>query len=100
MSAPVPQPHEILWSLTNAVVASRSLHVIAELGVADQIDDEPVRIEELAAACGADPDGLDRVLRLLAAFGIFAGIPTATGTRRPPGSCAATTRCPCVPSPG
>ena len=66
-----PQPHEIVWTLTNAVVASRALHVIAELGVADQIDDEPVGIDELAGGCGADPDGLDRVLRLLAAFGIF-----------------------------
>ena len=73
MSASVLQPHEIIWSLTNAVVVSRSLQVIAELGVADQIGEEPVGIEELAGACGADPDGLDRVLRLLAAFGIFEG---------------------------
>jgi hypothetical protein len=72
MSAPAAQPHEILWMLTNAVVASRSLHVVAELGVADQIDDVPVETQDLAAACGADPDGLDRVLRLLTAFGIFA----------------------------
>ena len=72
MSGPAPQPHEILWMLTNAVVASRSLHVVAELGVADQIDDVPVETQDLAAACAADPDGLDRVLRLLTAFGIFA----------------------------
>ena len=52
-------------------MASRSLQVIAELGVADQIADEPVEVAELAAACGADPDGPDRVLRLLAAAGIF-----------------------------
>ena len=31
-----------------------------------------MRTRDLAAACGADPDGLDRVLRLLTAFGIFA----------------------------
>ncbi len=68
-----PQPHEIIWTLANAVVASRALHVIAELGVADQITDEPVSIDELAATCSADPDGLDRVLRLLAAYGIFEG---------------------------
>ena len=66
-----PKPHEIVWTLTNAVVASRSLQVIAELGVADQITDELVSIEQLAAASGADADGLDRVLRLLAAYGIF-----------------------------
>jgi Dimerisation domain len=72
MSTAVLQPHEVLWSLTNGIVASRSLHVVAELGVADRIAEEPVGVEELAAACGADSDGLDRVLRLLAAFGIFA----------------------------
>lgn len=71
MSTSDPQPHEIVWALTNAVVASRSVQVMAELGVADRIADEPVGIAELAAACGADPDGLDRVLRLLTTYGIF-----------------------------
>lgn len=66
-----PQPHEIIWTLTNAGIPSRSLHVVAELGVADQIDDEPVSVKELATACGADVDALDRVLRLLVAHGIF-----------------------------
>ncbi|MFN2568663.1 MAG: hypothetical protein ABR564_03565, partial [Candidatus Dormibacteria bacterium] len=65
------QPHEIIWNLTNAVVASRSLHVAAELGVADHIDDCPVAVDELAVACVADPEGLERVLNLLAARGIF-----------------------------
>ncbi|MDQ3954231.1 MAG: hypothetical protein M3285_01595 [Actinomycetota bacterium] len=65
------QPHEIIWNLTNAVVASRSLHVVAKIGLADQIGDEPVSIKELASACNADVDALDRVLRLLAAHGIF-----------------------------
>lgn len=66
------QPHEIVWDLTNAVVASRCLHVAAELGVADHIGDEPVPVEELASRCDADPDALDRVLRLLAVHGLFA----------------------------
>jgi hypothetical protein len=34
------QPHEVIWMLTNAGVASRCLHVVAELGVADAVDDE------------------------------------------------------------
>lgn len=70
-ATPAAQPHEIVWMLTNAVVASRSLHVAAELGVADHIADEIVSVKELASACAADPDGLDRVLRLLVAHGIF-----------------------------
>jgi hypothetical protein len=65
------QPHEIIWSVTNAVVVSRSLHVVAEIGVADHIEDEPVSVKELASACGTDVDALDRVLRLLAAHGVF-----------------------------
>ena len=67
-----PAPHEALWALANAGVASRSLHVVAELGVADQIDDRScVPVDELARRCDASADGLDRVLRLLAAHGVF-----------------------------
>lgn len=64
-------PHEIVWNMTNAVIPSRSLHVVAELGVADHLGDEVVGVKELATACGADPDALDRVLALLATHGIF-----------------------------
>ena len=42
-----------------------------DLGVADHIGDQPVRISELASSCGVDPDGLDRVLRLFTTHGIF-----------------------------
>jgi C-methyltransferase len=64
-------PHEIVWELSNAIIASRSLHVVAELGVADHIGDEPVSAERLALACQASPDALDRALRLLVTFGLF-----------------------------
>jgi hypothetical protein len=43
-------PHEIIWTLTNAGVASRCLHVVAELGVADAMTDESVSAAELASA--------------------------------------------------
>ena len=69
--SPVAQPHEIVWTLTNNLIASRSLHVVAELGVADHIGEETVSVKQLASACAADPDGLDRVLHLLSAYGIF-----------------------------
>ena len=65
------QPHEIVWTLTNAVVPSKCLHLVAELGVADEVGDEPVSVAELASRCGADPDALDRILRLVTAHGIF-----------------------------
>ena len=64
-------PHELIWGTAQAIVVSRSLHVVADLGVADHVADAPVPAEHLAAACGADPDALDCVLRLLAAHGIF-----------------------------
>jgi C-methyltransferase len=64
-------PHEIIWTLTNALVVSRSLHVVAELGIADHLGDRPASAAELASHTGADADALERVLRLLAAHGVF-----------------------------
>jgi hypothetical protein len=57
--------------LTTAYWASRCVHVIAELGVADHIGDGPQSTEALAEATGTRPDALYRVLRLLASLGIF-----------------------------
>jgi C-methyltransferase len=65
------EPHELIFSITNAGVAARCLHVVAELGVADHIQDRPVAVNELAHRCAVDPDGLNRVLRLLSAHGVF-----------------------------
>jgi C-methyltransferase len=65
------QPHEIIRTLATAVVPSRCLCLAAELAVADQIADRAVSVDELASKCGAEPDALDRVLRLLASYGIF-----------------------------
>lgn len=51
---------------------ARCLHVVAYLGVADALDEEtPRSASDLAAAVGTHPDPLGRVLRLLAAHGIF-----------------------------
>ena len=49
-------PHELIWEVAQAIAVSRSLHVVADLGVADHVGDAPVPAEQLAAACGADPD--------------------------------------------
>ena len=65
------QPHEQLWGLATAAVVSRSLQVVAELGVADHLGDAPVSVEVLASACEADAGALGRVLLLLAAHGVF-----------------------------
>lgn len=67
-----PRPANIqLMQLTTACWASRCLHIVAELGVADALDDEPQSTEALAKATGTHPRALYRVLRLLASVGIF-----------------------------
>lgn len=93
------QPHEVIWTLTNAVVASSGIHVVAELGVADHIGDDPVNVTELASRCGADPEALDRVLRLLATHGVSPKLAEPTSTPSRPGCCAAIIRSRCAPSP-
>jgi hypothetical protein len=57
--------------LTIAYWTSRCLHVIAELGIADAIGDQPQPTEVLAKATGAQPHALYRVMRQLASVGIF-----------------------------
>ena len=79
-----PQPHEEVWALSTAGFAARCLHVAADLGVADHIDIAPSPIGTLAAACDVDADALDRVLRLLSAYGIFERHPD--GYRHTPSS--------------
>lgn len=50
---------------------ARSLHVVADLGVADALGETPRTAADLAAAISAHPEALGRVLRLLAAHGMF-----------------------------
>ncbi len=65
-------PAELVWRLTNMHVVSRCLHIVADFGVADAVQDRAVPIGELAAATGLNADALHRILRLLAANGVFA----------------------------
>jgi len=61
-----------VMQLTTAYWTSRCMHVVAELGVADHLGDEPQSIESLAKATGTSAGPLYRVLRLLASVGVFA----------------------------
>lgn len=65
-------PAQIILDLAGAYALPRCLHVVADLGVADVLDETPRTAAELAKAIGADADALSRVLRLLAAHEIFA----------------------------
>src|ERR1700730_14053829 len=65
-------PVQTVLDLAGAYALPRCLHVVADLGVADVLDDTPRTAADLAEAVKADPDALGRVLRVLAAHGIFA----------------------------
>jgi hypothetical protein len=64
-------PFEKILLLSTAYWASRALHVAAELGVADALDNQPRTAAELAPKVGADPLALHRLLRALVNHGIF-----------------------------
>jgi O-methyltransferase domain len=64
-------PVESLLQLSAGYYVSRSLHAVADLGVADALGNTPQPVTALAAATAANAGALGRVLRLLALYGIF-----------------------------
>jgi hypothetical protein len=65
------QPSRVIRDLSAAYWASRCLHIVAELGIADVLGDEAQPAEALARATGVNPQALHRVLRALANHGVF-----------------------------
>lgn len=63
---------EIVLGTALGYLVSRSLHAAAELGIADTLKTSAKTVDEIAAAVGAKPESLYRVLRVLAMHGIFA----------------------------
>ena len=68
---PAPDHSIELMRLINGYQVSQALHVAATLGVADQLKDGPNSYDAVAQACGAHPASLYRLLRALAAVGVF-----------------------------
>lgn len=64
-------PHALVWDLATIAAVSRCLHAVARHGVADALEPDGETVDDLATRLGLDADGLGRVLRALAAFGIF-----------------------------
>jgi len=60
-----------IMQLATSCWTSRCLQLVAELGIADLIGDQPQSTEALAKASSTQPNALYRVLRLLASVGIF-----------------------------
>jgi hypothetical protein len=63
---------ETLRQISGGYCLSRALHVLAELNVADVLDESAQSAAELAKMVGADPDALQRILRLASSHGVFA----------------------------
>ncbi len=66
-----PNPFSTVLQIAGGSCVPRCLHIVADLGVADALDETPRTAAELAASVGAHPDALGRALRLLAAHGVF-----------------------------
>jgi hypothetical protein len=65
-------PESTLWDTLRGALVTRTLAVVADLGVHEALADGPKSIEDLAREVGAEPDTLYRMLRALASDGIFA----------------------------
>ena len=65
------EPYRELMRLINGYRVSQALYVAATLGLADQLKDGSKFYDALAKACGAHPPSLYRLLRALAAVGVF-----------------------------
>ena len=57
--------------LSEAVAAAAALEAALRLGVLDQLDAEVATVQELAAACGIDEAGAERLLNALAGLGLL-----------------------------
>ncbi len=66
-----PQPEALLWDLLRGALATRSLAIAADLGVAEALAEGPRSVEDVAREVGADADALHRLLRALASDGVF-----------------------------
>ncbi|MCL5271786.1 MAG: methyltransferase, partial [Gammaproteobacteria bacterium] len=71
MNTELPPPHVQLAIMSREYVVSRAIHAIAQLGIADQMSDKAISVQELAAATSTIPELLDRVLTFLSDYGLF-----------------------------
>ena len=71
LSIAARSPQELLGLMSRLYVLSRSIHAMAELGVANLIGDAPVEAAAVARAAGVSGEYLPRCLRFLAAYGVF-----------------------------
>lgn len=68
---PSADPAALVAELARGHIAPRCLHVIANCGAADAVGPDGATPAEIAAHTGFSADAMNRMLRLLAAHGIF-----------------------------
>jgi C-methyltransferase len=61
----------VIDEMSRLYYLSRAIHVAAELGIADCLNEAPVALAEIAKETGTDATCLKRLLRFLSAYGIF-----------------------------
>lgn len=86
-SQPTSDPRSALLQLINGFQISQAIHVAATLRVADHLNDGSRSADELAALTQCNPDALYRLLRALAAVGVFREGAGRTFTLSPMGDC-------------
>jgi hypothetical protein len=74
----VSDPAKLVSDLSRGHIAARCLQVVADCGVADAIGPDGATPAVIAQHTGLSADALDRMLRLLAAHGVFAHGPRGT----------------------
>jgi hypothetical protein len=83
----ISDPRPALLALINGFQVTQAIHVAAVLRVADHLDGGPRSAGELAALTKSDPDSLYRLLRALAAVGVFREDEDRTFALTPMGDC-------------
>jgi SAM-dependent methyltransferase len=66
-----PPPPDVMLQIITGYWVSQAVGVVARLGVADELAAGPRSGADIAAAVGAHPQSLYRVLRMLASIGVF-----------------------------
>jgi hypothetical protein len=60
-----------MWTLVRGAMATKTLGLVADLGIADKLADGSRPVAQLAGETGTDEDALYRFLRALASDGVF-----------------------------
>ena len=71
LSSTFMHSYDHVLQLAAGYVPARCMNIVANLGIADSIGDEPLDVGDLASAYQLDKDALRRILHLLAAHGVF-----------------------------